>query len=134
MSSSSTRPSFSIIEQTTTQPSPSPPNHLSTLTTQEVKNLPDLVDQSHSPHSFPEQETRSTNDDLHPGCPWVKANAYSFLTLPLVTCHFETQSGNRPLPFVRFGLKDNEPFIFGTEGCDKEVYKHPLVSEPSRVG
>src|SRR5579863_8008370 len=134
MSSLSTRPSSSIVEQTTTQRSPSPPNHLSTLTTQEVKSLPDIIDQSHSPRSFPEQETRSTNDDLHPGCPWVKANAYSFHTLPLVTRHFETQSGNRPLPFVQFRLKDNEPFIFGTEGDAKEVYEHPLISEPSRVG
>src|SRR5579863_5180692 len=99
-SSSSTRPSSSVVEQTTTQRSPSPSNHLSTLTTQEVKDLPDLVDQTYLPRSLPKQETCSTNDNLHPGCPWVKANVYSFLTLPLITRHFETESGNRPLPFV----------------------------------
>src|SRR5579863_9900504 len=125
--SSPTNPSSSSVGHALAQRSPSPSGHLSTLTTQEVKDLPDLVDQTYSLRSFPEQETHSTNDDLHPGCPWVKANVYSFLTLPLVTRHFKTQSGNQPLPFVRFGLKENELFIFGPQGSGKEVYEHPLI-------
>src|SRR5579863_5683427 len=72
--SSPTRPSSSSIRHASAQRSPSPSNHLLTLTTQEVKDLPDFVDQTHVPRSFPEQETRSVNDNLHPGCPWVKAN------------------------------------------------------------
>jgi hypothetical protein len=71
--------------------------------------LPDVVP------TTPEEEG-TIKGSLHPGEPWVRADAYSFDLLPLHARHFSTEEGFRPLFFIRFAVQDKEPYILGTAG------------------
>jgi hypothetical protein len=89
--------------------------------------LPDVVS------TTPEEEGK-TKGSLYLGEPWVHADAYSFDLLPLHACHFNTEEGFRPLPFICFTIQDKEPYILRTAGSREQVYWHILISYSYRVG
>ena len=115
--------SLTIDQNTSTQCTSSPLLQLNTsaLSAEEVSALVDLVEEATAPGFYVGPPSPTEDDSLHPGSPWVKASAYSFDILPLIMCHFATENSYRPLPFVRFGLMEEELYIFGTAGVKSLV-------------
>ena len=74
--------------------SPSLQFDTSTLSTQEVGALIDLVEEVTAPSFYLSPLSLAEDDSLHPRSPWVKVLAYSFEVLPLITRHFTTEDGH----------------------------------------
>jgi hypothetical protein len=71
-----------------------------------------------------------SEDPGHPGYPWVRhVEGGSSIEIP------DNQGVFRPATFVRFGLLDGEPTIWGTEGGQGEVtqYAESLYAQPSHL-
>jgi hypothetical protein len=67
-----------------------------------------------------------SEDPGHPGYPWVRhVEGGSTIEIP------DNQGVFRPATFVRFGLLDGEPTIWGTEGGQGRSHSTPNPSMPS---
>jgi hypothetical protein len=78
----------------------------------------------------PPEKEGANEGSLHLGEPWVCADVYTCETFPLRVCHFNTEEGFQPLPFICFTIQDKKPYIFGTAGVGEPMYRHLLRYYP----